>query len=307
MQTILGTGGAIGSALAKELSQYDSVIRLVSRYPKKVNEMDELMQGNLMDKQFTERAVKGSSVAYLTVGLEYKSKVWKEQWPIIMQNVIDACKKHSVKLVFFDNAYMYDPDHLENLTEETPVRPVSKKGKVRAEIAQNLLSEIQSENIEAMIVRSSDFYGPNIRNSVMFETVFLKLKEGKPAIWVGDPSTYHMMTYSPDAAKGTALLGNTPDAYQQVWHLPTAQEKVTGKQWVEMFAKELGKPAKFKAVPGKMVKLIGLFVSLFKELSDVMYQNERNYFFNCNKFMNRFPDFRITSPEEGVREVVKAG
>jgi nucleoside-diphosphate-sugar epimerase len=184
---------------------------------------------------------------------------------------------------------------------------VSKKGKVRAEIAQNLLSEIQSENIEAMIVRSSDFYGPNIRNSVMFETVFLKLKEGKPAIWVGDPSTYHMMTYSPDAAKGTALLGNTPDAYQQVWHLPTAQEKVTGKQWVEMFAKELGKPAKFKAVPGKMVKLIGLFVSLFKELSDVMYQNERNYFFNCNKFMNRFPDFRITSPEEGVREVVKAG
>ncbi len=141
----------------------------------------------------------------------------------------------------------------------------------------------------------------------MIETVFLKLKEGKPAIWLGDPSTYHTMTYSPDAAKATALLGNTSNAYQQVWHLPTAQEKVTGKQWVEMFAKELGKPAKFKAIPGKIVKLIGLFVSLFRELTDVMYQNERNYFFKCDKFKNRFPDFRITSPEEGVREVVKAG
>jgi len=306
MQTILGTGGAIGTALAKELIQYDSVMRLVSRYPQKVNETDELMPGNLMDKEFTERAVKGSSVAYLTVGLEYKSKVWKEQWPIIMKNVIDACKKHKIKLVFFDNAYMYDPNYLENLTEETSVRPVSKKGKVRTEIAQNLLSEIQSGNIEAMIVRSSDFYGPNIKNSVMIETVFLKLKEGKPAIWLGDPSTYHTMTYSSDAAKATALLGNTPDAYQQVWHLPTAREKVTGKQWVEMFAKELGKPSKFSTVSGKMVKIIGLFVSLFRELSDVMYQNENNYFFNCEKFMKRFPDFKITSPEEGVREVVKA-
>ncbi len=116
MQTILGTGGAIGTALAKELSQYDSVIRLVSRHPKKVNETDEIMPGNLMDKQLTERAIKGSSIAYLTVGLDYKYKVWKEQWPIIMQNVIDACKKYNVKLVFFDNAYMYDPDYLENLT-----------------------------------------------------------------------------------------------------------------------------------------------------------------------------------------------
>ena len=46
-------------------------------------------------------------------------------------NVIDACKSTTSNSCF-DNAYMYDPDYLENLTEETPVRPVSKKGKVRA-------------------------------------------------------------------------------------------------------------------------------------------------------------------------------
>lgn len=307
MQTILGSGGAIGNVLAKELLLYDSAIRLVSRNPERVNETDELMQGNLTDKAFVERAVEGSAIVYLTVGLEYKYKVWQEKWPVIMQNVIDACKKHNAKLVFFDNAYMYDRDYLQNLTEETPVRPVSRKGKVRAEIAENLMSEVKSGDIQAMIVRSSDFYGPKIRNSVMLETVYLKMKQGKTPIWLGNPLVHHSMTYVPDAAKATALLGNTPDAYQQIWHLPTEQEKITGKQWVELFAKELGKPAKFKSVPGMMVRLIGIFVSLFKELGEMMYQNENNYFFNCDKFKKQFPDFSITSAEEGVKEVVKAG
>jgi hypothetical protein len=31
----------------------------------------------------------------------------------------------------------------------------------------------------------------------------------------------HSFIYTPDAAKATAILGNTPDAYNQVWHLPT--------------------------------------------------------------------------------------
>ena len=42
MQTILGSGGAIGISLAKELMNYTNQIRLVSRNPKKVNETDEL-------------------------------------------------------------------------------------------------------------------------------------------------------------------------------------------------------------------------------------------------------------------------
>lgn len=307
MQVILGSGGAISNVLAKELLRYDSAVRLVSRRPKRVNETDELMSADLTNKTLVDKAVDGASTAYLTVGLEYRYKVWKEKWPVIMQNVIDACRKHNTRLVFFDNAYMYDPGYLDNLTEETPVRPPAKKGKVRAAIAGKLMSAVRSGNIEAMIVRASDFYGPGAGNSVMLETVFQKIKEGKRAIWLGNPAKTHSMTYVPDAAKATALLGNTPDAFQQIWHLPTEQEKISGKQWVALFARELGKPPKFTAIPGWVLRLIGIFVPLFKELSEMMYQNDNDYFFNCDKFMRRFPEFKITSPKQGVREVVKAG
>lgn len=42
MQTILCSGGAIGTELAKYLPNYTNQIRLVSRNPKKVNPTDEL-------------------------------------------------------------------------------------------------------------------------------------------------------------------------------------------------------------------------------------------------------------------------
>lgn len=42
-----------------------------------------------------------------------------------MRNVIDACKKYSTKLVFFDNTYMY-PQNDKILTEETEFKPVGK-------------------------------------------------------------------------------------------------------------------------------------------------------------------------------------
>ena len=103
MQVILGAGGAIGNELAKELKNYTKYVRLVSRNPKSVNQDDELFSCDLTQKAEVEKAVKGANVAYLTIGLPYKIKVWQEQWPAIMQNVISVCKKHKTRLVFFDN------------------------------------------------------------------------------------------------------------------------------------------------------------------------------------------------------------
>ncbi|MBS1747166.1 MAG: NAD(P)H-binding protein [Bacteroidetes bacterium] len=285
MQTILDAGGAIGKTLAKEILKYDANTRLVSRHPSKINESDELMAGNITNKTFVEKAVEGSEIVYLAAGLKYNYKVWLVQWPLIIQNVLDACKKSGSKLVFFDNAYMYDPMHLENLTEETSIRPVSKKGKLRA----------------------ADFYGPLVNTSVMIETVYKRMNAGKKPMWLGNPDAYHSMTYTIDAAKATALLANTTDTYQQVWHLPTEMERLTGRQWVQQFSKEMNKPEKFISISGKLTRLIGVLVPFFMELGEMMYQFDNNYFFNCEKFKGRFPGFEITSPEKGVREVVNVG
>jgi nucleoside-diphosphate-sugar epimerase len=189
MQTILGANGTIASELSKHLPQYTDKIRQVSRNPKKANASDELVSADLLNYQEVEKAVAGSEVTYLLAGLKYEVKVWQEQWPKVMKHTIDACKKHNSKLVFFDNVYSYG---LVNgtMTEETPFNPTSKKGEVRAKIATMLLDEIKAGNLQGMIVRAADFYGPNVLLSLTHSMVTEKLKAKKSAQWIGDPKKF---------------------------------------------------------------------------------------------------------------------
>lgn len=305
MQTILGSGGAIGVELAKALPEYTSEIRLVSRNPKKVNATDELFPANLQNAAEIRKAVLGSSVVYVTVGFQYDVKIWQESWPKFIRNVIAACEEFNSKLVFFDNIYMYDPNFLNGMTEETPVNPPSKKGKIRAEVAQLIMDEVKAGKLTALIARSADFYGPGIKNSsVINETVIKPLSSGKKANWLGSASFKHSYTYTPDAGKATAILGNTEDAYNQVWHLPTAANPLTGKEWVELIAKELDVKPRFQNVPKFLVRVLGLFVPIMKEIVEMMYQNDRDYVFDSSKFDKRFK-FKPTPYPDGMKEVIK--
>ncbi len=305
MQTILGANGTISKLLAKELSAYTDIIRLVSRNPKKINPTDELFPADLSDVSVVDKAVEGSDVVYLVVGFEYNIKVWRETWPKLMRAVIEACKKYKSKLVFFDNVYMYDINTIPGMTESSPINPPSKKGQVRKEISDMILKEINTGQLTALIARSADFYGPHCDKSLFDMLIMANFKKGKKANWMGNPHNKHSFTYTPDAAKATALLGNTPDAYNQVWHLPTDKQQFTGKEFIEMFASEMKVDNKMMVVPLWMLKLMGLFIPLMKELPEMMYQYDRDYVFDSSKFEKKF-GVVPTTYQEGIRQIVQA-
>lgn len=304
-QTILGGGGTIGILLAKELTAYTDKIRIVSRHPEKVNPTDELISCNLLSKKDVEKAVEGSAVVYLTVGLPYKAKVWQRGWPAIMRNTIEACKAANARLVFFDNIYMYSPHHLNGMDENTPIDPVSAKGKVRAEIARTLMEKVKAGEIEATIARSADFYGPKVgANGMLRQMVVENLVKGKKAYWLGKLDCKHSFTYTVDAAKATALLGNSDKAFGEVWHLPTAKNPPTGQEWIDMFAHAKGREGKVQVASKFMVRTMGIFMSVMREMVEMYYQYDRDYVFNSDKIEKAF-DIKPTPYGEGVREVLR--
>ena len=304
MQTILGANGTIGSVLAKELRTYTDRIRLVSRNPRKVNESDELFPADLSEPGMVDKAVQGSDVVYLVVGFDYKLSVWEEKWPKLMRATIDACIKHNARLVFFDNVYMYDIKAIPHMTEESAINPPSKKGAVRKQIAQLIVDEVKSGKLMALIARSADFYGPGNEKSFITEVVYKNLKKGKTANWFIDADKKHSFTYTPDAAKATALLGNTDDAYNQVWHLPTDRNTLTGREFIELFSKEMNAANKVFVMPLWLIKVVGIFIPIMKEMPEMMYQYARDYFFDSSKFEKRF-NFKPTSYKEGVKFTVQ--
>ncbi|HVB04384.1 MAG TPA: NAD-dependent epimerase/dehydratase family protein, partial [Chitinophagaceae bacterium] len=141
MQVILGSNGTIGHELSKALNVLKLQVRLVSRNPHRYKDSDELFSADLLHFDQTFKALKNAEVAYLTAGLRYSHATWKEQWPRIMQNVIESCKRQGVKLVFFDNVYAYGPVN-GWMSEESPLQPSSQKGAIRATIAGMLMDEV---------------------------------------------------------------------------------------------------------------------------------------------------------------------
>jgi len=303
MQTILGAGGAIGIALAREIKNYTNDIRLVSRNPKKVNETDQTFTADLTKPDEVLKATEGSEIVYLTVGLEYKLKVWREKWPPLMKSVIDACIKHKSKLVFFDNVYMIGKDCVNHITEDAPFSPVSKKGQIRAELDHMILNQVADGNLSAIIARSADFYGPVKDRSIIMELVYKNLVANKKAQWFCNARVKHSFTYIADAAKGTAILGNTEGAYNQIWNLPTDKNVLTGEEWIKLFAVEMGKSNKYQVIPVWMLKILGIFIPLMREFPEMTYQYDRDYVFDSSKFEKYFK-FKATNSQDGVRETI---
>jgi nucleoside-diphosphate-sugar epimerase len=300
MQTILGANGTIGSVLAKELIKYTDKIRLVSRNPRKVNETDELFPADLSFPGIIDQAVRGSDVVYIVVGFDYNLKVWEEKWPRFMRATIDACIKYKSRLVFFDNVYLYDIDTIPHMTEDSEIDPPSKKGAVRKQIAQMILDEVKAGRLMALIARSADFYGPGNDKSFVIEMVYKNFLKRKAANWFVDADRKHSFTFTPDAAKATALLGNTDDAYNTVWHLPTDKNTLTGREFVKLFADEMKVTNKILVMPFWLIKILGIFMPVMKEMPEMIYQYNKDYFFDSSKFEKRF-NFSPTSYKEGVK------
>jgi nucleoside-diphosphate-sugar epimerase len=188
------------------------------------------------------------------------------------------------------------------MTEDTPFNPVSKKGQVRAKITNRLLEEMAKGNLQATIARSADFYGFSAKTSVLEIMVFKNFAENKKANWFCSLDFKHSFTFTADAAKATAILGNSEKAYGETWHLPTASNPPTGKEWIELIAGEMSKESRAQLVGKGLTRILGLFSKDMNELGEMLYQYDRDYVFDSSKFEKSF-DFKPTNYSAGVKQV----
>jgi len=304
MQTILGANGVIGRELSLHLPQYSNRIRQVSRSPKPVNATDNLVSADLLDPKATADAVAGSEITYLVAGLKYDHKVWQEQWPRVMRNAIDACKRHGSALIFFDNVYAYGRVN-GVMTEATPYNPSSRKGEVRARIATTFMDDVTRGELRGAIVRAADFYGPDAALSVTHATVTERLKKGKTPQWIGNPKAVHTFTYTRDAGRTLALVGNTPAALGQVWHALTSKEPITGEQYVRIACELAHRPYGLQAAPRWLLRMMGIFVPVVRESIEMLYQFENDYRFDSSKAEQAF-GLTATTYREGLAATLQA-
>ncbi|MGN7788043.1 NAD-dependent epimerase/dehydratase family protein [Niabella sp. 22666] len=303
MQTILGANGPIGVELAKELKRnFTSDIRIVSRKPVKVNDIDTTLPADLSVKENAMQAVKGSAIAYFTLRLPMNTALWEQQFLLITRNIIDACKLHGTRLVFFDNTYMYPQDG-RILKEDTVFAPVGRKGRVRQAMAEMVLQEMQSGQLEVVICRAPEFYGPGKTQSITNSMIFDNIKKGKKLKLPLSANKKRSLIWTPDASRATAWIGNAADTFGQTWHLPVDESHPTYKELIVLAAEVYERKLQYTVIPKFVFKIGSIFNKQLRELQELLPRYEHDNIFDDSKFRKRFSDFGVTSYREGIEHI----
>ena len=300
LHTVLGANGAMGKALADELKKRKLHYKLVSSNSSQDKQTIE--KADLTNKEETLQAIKESRYVYLCVGLPYSTKIWTEQWPIIMQNVIAACAVHNSKLIFFDNVYSYSQPLSIPFDEKMSQKPTTKKGELRKYIADVMLNAVAEKRIDGLIARSADFYGPNAKNSILYISILKKMLQGKKPQSLSNGNIAHTYAYLADNAKAILELSLRNDCYGEIWHLPVSN-LTTLDQVVKIFNQVLKKEYKLQVMPKFMINILSRFIPMIKEVKEMQYQFDNEYKMSHQKFMTQFPDFEITPIEKGLTEM----
>ena len=298
VHVVLGASGGIGGALVTELLRQGRTVRAVTRTGGAVAGA-EVIRADLGTAAGAAEAVKGAAVVYHAAQPPYTD--WSS-FPVLTRTIAAASSAAGAKLVLADNLYMYGPVD-GPLREDSPTHPASKKGAIRLEMAEELLSMHRSGALRVSIGRASDYFGPGGLNTSLGEQVFGAATRGKKARWLGDPDVPHTEHFLDDVARGLVVLGTRDEADGAVWHLPAAPA-MTGRDFVDLVYRTAGRPAALAPTSRGMVRLAGVFVPIVRAMHEVMYQWEAPFTTDSSRFDAAFGPFPVTPHEEAVARTV---
>lgn len=301
---IFGTG-PVGMSVMDELNNKGVQIRMVNRSGKTTEPLPEgveLVSGDAANQDFAITAGADATVIYNTLNPAYSK--WVELFPALQAGTIAAAEANNAKLVVMDNLYMYGDPNGQPMTEETAPNAHTQKGKLRAQMAQDLMAAHNAGRVQVAVGRASDFIGPRVSLSAMGgDQVIRRAVEGKAAQVVGDVDMRHSYTYMPDVGRALVTLAEHDDAFGQVWHIPTP-EAISTRQMLELIYAEAGQPLKIQVAPKWLLRLLGLFNPDAGEMVEMVYEFDRLFIIDDSKFVNRF-GWEATNLEQVIGETVR--
>ena len=150
--------------------------------------------------------------------------------------------------------------------------------------------------------QATDFYGPGVRTSAVGEQFFTAVVEGRRVPWLGKLDVPHSLSFVEDVAHGLLVLGTHEQALGQVWHLPAAQA-LTGRQYIALASEAAGVQARPLAVPGLLLRLLGLTNPVLCESVELLYEFNGPLLFDGSKYSRAFGG-TPTSHQEALRQTV---
>jgi nucleoside-diphosphate-sugar epimerase len=285
LHVVMGNG-QIGSLVVDTLLARGTPVRVVRRSPAGASRPGlEWASGDLSDLAFAAEAARGAAVVYDCTSPPYEA--WTTLLLPLSRGAMHGAKTAGARLVALDNLYMYGRT-TEPMVETSPVAPCSRKGEIRARLAEERRLANERGDVRVATGRASDFFGPGVvRQTTFGDRFFQRIFAGKAAECFGDPDAPHALAYALDVARGLVTLADHEEAFGGVWHLPSNPAE-SMRQVTARLARALDMPIKVARVPRLALRAMGIFTPVAREVAEMAYQWEAPYIVDDSKFRAAF-------------------
>jgi nucleoside-diphosphate-sugar epimerase len=300
LHVIFGTG-PLGKWTARELVSQGKRVRLINRSGRATDlpEGAELVKANAYDTRQTVELTAGATAVYQCAQPAYHE--WETKFPPLQAAILEGAAKAGAKLIVVENLYMYGKPNGSPLTEGSPYRAQTHKGKVRQALTESLAAAQREGRVRVAIARGSDFFGPD--ETVSARLLFWPALAGKRVSILGRLDQPHTFTYVADFGKALATLGTHDEALGQVWHVPS-NPPVTQEDLVALIQDAVGKPVKVQRATAPILWLVGLRNPDAREAIEMLYEFERPFVMESERFQRVF-GIRPTPLREAVEATVE--
>ncbi|MHA2031015.1 MAG: NAD-dependent epimerase/dehydratase family protein [Candidatus Kariarchaeaceae archaeon] len=303
LHVVFGASGGIGNAVIQILVKQGKMVRGINRSGiAKVPKGVEMFAADLSDLDDSVKASEGATHIYNCVNAMYDK--WSEIYPDVTYKFVELLKITSAKGIIVDNLYMYGEEVSEPYREDMEYLAEGKKGKLRAKSAKIYEAAIENGQISALICRGPDFYGPGVTKSSFYgDRVFPKVLKGKGVQVIGELDKPHAMIYVFDYARAIVKLANEETAYNQIWHAPMA-EPLSQEEYLRLAYELAGTSGKISSTPKIMLKFLGVFIPIIREVKEMMYEWDKPYYVNSDKYVAKYGK-SVTSHEKAMLETLE--
>lgn len=298
LHIVFGTG-PVGRWTANALLKMGKRVRMINRSGKMDNRPAgvEILAGDAYDANWNIQTTQGAYAFYQCAQPHYYE--WPEKFPPLQKAILEAAVANAAKLIVADNLYMYG-HFTGSLREDAPVQPISRKGKVRAAMAQEILDAHRAGKVRAAIGRASDFFGPY--DTSLTSYAISPAVQGKTLNLMGSTNQPHTFTYVKDFGTLLATLGTREEALGQVWFTPS-NPPITQAEMVRMIQVELGKPVKSQVGGPLMMGILGLFNKNVAEMVEMMYEWQHPFVVDSSKAEKAF-GMQATPLQQALKETL---
>ncbi len=299
---VLGAG-AVGMAVAEALARRGESVRVVNRSGLREPVAGvQSVAGDVSDPAFAASATRGARVVYQALNPPYHR--WAQEFPGLQAAAIAAAQAAGARLVVMDNVYMYGRANGRPFTEDRAYDPHTRKGRVRAAMARDLMAAHDAGRVQVTVGRASDFFGPRAgEQSLIGDWVIPPALADKPASVMGDPDMPHTYTFIPDIGENLVRLGERDDALGRIWHLPSPETRTT-REVVALVYQAAGTKPRLKVTPAWQMRALGLVNRTVREINEMRYEFDEPFIVDASRAETEL-GLRATPLTDAVEQTVR--